>query len=77
MPASPGPPTGMASEGKTSEKQEVIPFLYRRGFRFLKDPLFMASTLFLKSPERIMGAFKQTTLKSHRISSCKFSCDRG
>jgi len=25
-----------------------------RGFRFLKDPLFMASTLFLKSPRRIM-----------------------
>lgn len=26
-----------------------------RGFRFLKDPLFMASTLFLKSPKRIMA----------------------
>ncbi|NJO18245.1 MAG: IS1634 family transposase [Thioploca sp.] len=25
-----------------------------RGFRFLKDPLFMALTLFLKSPQRIM-----------------------
>jgi transposase len=26
-----------------------------RGFRFLKDPLFFASSLFLKSPERIMA----------------------
>ena len=26
-----------------------------RGFRFLKDPLFFASSLFLKRPERIMG----------------------
>ena len=27
-----------------------------RGFRFLKDPWFMANTLFLKLPKRIMGA---------------------
>jgi hypothetical protein len=27
----------------------------RRGFRFLKDPLFMASTVFLKSPRRSMA----------------------
>jgi transposase len=26
-----------------------------RGFRFLKDPWFMANTLFLKSPKRIMA----------------------
>ncbi|PZV03902.1 MAG: IS1634 family transposase, partial [Leptolyngbya sp.] len=26
-----------------------------RGFRFLKDPLFFASSIFLKSPERIMA----------------------
>ncbi|MBC1195828.1 transposase [Microcystis aeruginosa BLCCF158] len=26
-----------------------------RGFRFLKDPLFFASSLFLKTPERIMA----------------------
>lgn len=26
-----------------------------RGFRFLKDPLFMASSIFLKSPKRIMA----------------------
>ena len=26
-----------------------------RGFRFLKDPLFFASSLFLKNPKRIMA----------------------
>lgn len=33
-----------------------------RGFRFLKDPLFMASTLFLKSPKRIMALMMIMTL---------------
>ena len=33
-----------------------------RGFRFLKDPLFMASTVFLKSPERIMALMMVMTL---------------
>ena len=33
-----------------------------RGFRFLKDPLFMASTLFLKSPQRIMALMMVMTL---------------
>ena len=33
-----------------------------RGFRFLKDPLFMASTLFLKSTERIMALMMVMTL---------------
>ena len=33
-----------------------------RGFRFLKDPLFMASTLFLKSPKRIMALMAVMTL---------------
>ena len=33
-----------------------------RGFRFLKDPLFMASTLYLKSPERIMALMMVMTL---------------
>ena len=33
-----------------------------RGFRFLKDPLFMASTLFLKSPRRIMALMAIMTL---------------
>ena len=26
-----------------------------RGFRFLKDPLFLASSVFVKKPERIMA----------------------
>lgn len=33
-----------------------------RGFRFLKDPMFMASTMFLKSPERIMAVTMIMTL---------------
>ncbi len=33
-----------------------------RGFRFLKDPLFMASTLFLKSPKRMMALMMVMTL---------------
>lgn len=33
-----------------------------RGFRFLKDPMFMAATLFLKKPERIMALMMVMTL---------------
>lgn len=33
-----------------------------RGFRFLKDPMFMASTLFLESPKRIMALMMVMTL---------------
>jgi len=33
-----------------------------RGFRFLKDPQFLASTLFLKKPERIMALLMIMTL---------------
>ena len=33
-----------------------------RGFRFLKDPLFMASTLYLKSPKRIRALMMVMTL---------------
>ena len=33
-----------------------------RGFRFLKDPMFMASTRFLKSPQRIMALTMVMTL---------------
>ena len=39
------------------EQQKV-----ERGFRFLKDPMFMASTLFLKSPKRIMALMMVMTL---------------
>ena len=33
-----------------------------RGFRFLKDPLFLASSLFLKRPQRIMALMMVMTL---------------
>jgi len=33
-----------------------------RGFRFLKDPMFMAATLYLKKPERIMALMMVMTL---------------
>ena len=33
-----------------------------RGFRFLKDPLFLASSLYLKSPKRIMALMMVMTL---------------
>ena len=33
-----------------------------RGFRFLKDPLFLAASLFLKSPQRIMALLMVMTL---------------
>ncbi|MCK4494311.1 MAG: IS1634 family transposase, partial [Methylococcales bacterium] len=50
--------------GNTDEKeisdQEVIEaykkqYHVERGFRFLKDPLFFVSSLFVKKPKRIMG----------------------
>jgi transposase len=33
-----------------------------RGFRFLKDPLFLASSLYLKSPKRLMALMMVMTL---------------
>lgn len=49
------PPQDMINKYKDQQKVE-------RGFRFLKDPLFMASTLFLKSPKRIMALTMIMTL---------------
>lgn len=43
---------------ETYKEQQKV----ERGFRFLKDPLFMASTLFLKSPKRIMALMMVMTL---------------
>jgi transposase len=43
--------------GAYKDQQKV-----ERGFRFLKDPMFMASTLFLKSPQRIMALMMVMTL---------------
>ena len=34
----------------------------RRGFRFLKDPQFLASSLYLKKPERIMALLMVMTV---------------
>lgn len=44
-------------EARKKDQRQV-----ERGFRFLKDPLLMASTLFLKSPERIMALMAVMTL---------------
>ena len=41
-------PTDLLSDYKGQSQAE-------RGFRFLKDPQFLASTLYLKKPERIMA----------------------
>ncbi len=43
---------------KTYKKQQTV----ERGFRFMKDPLFHASTLYLKSPKRIMALMMIMTL---------------
>ena len=48
---------GQVLEAYRKDQQKV-----ERGFRFLKDPLFMASTLFLKSPTRIMALMAVMTL---------------
>jgi len=50
-----------------SDKQVVAAYKndqqkVERGFRFLKDPLFMAFTLVLKSPKRIMVLMAVMTL---------------
>jgi transposase len=38
-----------------------------RGFRFLKDPLFFTSSLFVKKPERIMGLLMVMTLAQRNL----------
>jgi transposase len=43
---------------KTYKNQQKV----ERGFRFLKDPLFHAATLYLKSPKRIMALMMIMTL---------------
>ena len=44
---------------KTYKKQNDT---VEKGFRFLKDPLFFATSLFIKKPERIMGLLMIMTL---------------
>jgi transposase len=46
-------------EQKLSHEQVYLTYKEQsgveRGFRFLKDPLFLASSIFLKKPERVMA----------------------
>jgi len=48
-----------------------------RGFRFLKDPLFMANTIFLKSPKRIMGLMMIMTLSLLVYSALEYRIRAG
>lgn len=47
-------PTGLSAVGML-ENYTDQGISVERGFRFLKDPMFFANTLFLKKPERIMA----------------------
>ncbi len=51
--------TNILDEGKLSPEQMLIEYKEQqsteRGFRFLKDPMFLADSIFLKSPERIQA----------------------
>jgi transposase len=49
------PDTEVIVQYKNQQKVE-------RGFRFLKDPLFLADSLFLKSPKRIMALMMVMTI---------------
>jgi len=46
---------------------------YERGFRFLKDPLFLADSVFLKTPQRIetMGMLMGLCLLVYSIGLSK------
>lgn len=59
--------TNELDETKLSDKQFLAHYTpgqqkVESGFRFLKDPLFMANTLFLKSPKRIQALMAIMTL---------------
>lgn len=59
--------TNELDETKFSDQQFLTHYTpgqqkVERGFRFLKDPLFMANTLFLKSPKRIEALMAIMTL---------------
>lgn len=51
--------TNQLDKESLSDEQLLIHYKQQqgieRGFRFLKDPLFFASSVFLKTPERIMA----------------------
>jgi transposase len=58
--------TNQMDNGQLSEKNLIDTYKNQqkveRGFRFMKDPLFHASTLYLKSPQRIMALMMVMTL---------------
>jgi transposase len=47
-----------------------------RGFRFLKDPLFLASSVFVKKPERVMALsfIMVLCLLVYRLAECHLRC---
>ncbi|QDZ40324.1 IS1634 family transposase [Euhalothece natronophila Z-M001] len=51
--------TNIVDEGELSPNQMLIEYKEQqsteRGFRFLKDPMFLADSIFIKSPERIQA----------------------
>jgi len=51
--------TNQLDKTSLSDEQMLVHYKQQqgveRGFRFLKDPLFFASSVFLKTPERIMA----------------------
>lgn len=58
--------TNQLDYGVLSDKELITVYKDQQkvegGFRFIKDPMFMASTLFLKSPKRIMALMMVMTL---------------
>ncbi len=52
----------LLSEKDILQKYKIDQQKVERGFRFLKDPQFLASTLYLKKPERIMALLMIMTL---------------
>jgi transposase len=51
--------TNVVEEQELSHEQVYVTYKEQggveRGFRFLKDPLFLASSVFVKKPERVMA----------------------
>jgi transposase len=51
--------TNVLEQARLSDQQLIATYKEQggaeRGFRFLKDPLFLASSVFVKKPERIMA----------------------
>ena len=54
--------TSVLSDGQLLEAYKDQGVSVERGFRFLKDPLFYAESLYLKLPQRIMALLMVMTL---------------